>query len=41
MNKTVKLTIAAVVAALATTVGVAAPAGAASPVTSVRVSGCC
>lgn len=41
MNKTFKLAIAGLVAALATTVGMAAPADAKAPTTSLRVVDCC
>lgn len=41
MNRTFKLTIAALVAALATTVGMAAPADAKAPVSSQRILTCC
>lgn len=41
MNRSVKLTIAALVAALATAAGIAAPAEAAPASSSRVVSGCC
>ena len=40
MNKTIKLTIASLIVALATTVGMAAPADAKAPASSGRMS-CC
>lgn len=41
MKKTVKLTVAGVIVALATTVGMAAPADAKAPVTSAKIWTCC
>ena len=41
MNKTFKLAIAGLVAALATTVGMAAPADAKAPVSTQKIVGCC
>lgn len=41
MNNPVKLAIASLVAALATTVGVAAPADATAPAISLRTQDCC
>jgi hypothetical protein len=41
MNKSVKLAIAGLIAALATTVGMAAPADAAGPVGSSKTVYCC
>lgn len=41
MNKTIKLTIAALIATLATTVGMAAPAGPAASVVSAGDHPCC
>ena len=41
MNKTIKLAVASLIVALATTVGMAAPADAKAPVESKRIFDCC
>lgn len=41
MKKTIKLTVASLIVALATTVGMAAPADAKAPTTTQRIFDCC